>query len=340
MNDDQSANGFSGEADAASWFVRLQRHPDDGETQRAFKAWLAADPTHPQAWAQVEDAWGRLGDLKQDPEILAARAALQSELAAQARQRRMAWAAGLAAVAVMGGALLGYGVWRQGQSAEAMSVAAATPQALAVYRTPVGGQQTVDLEDGSKVTLNTDTEVRLTEWGATRRLALVRGEAYFEVAKDAQRPFVVGAAGRTVTALGTAFDVRVAPDRWSVSLVEGRVRVADQDATVEMSPGEHLEQVDDAPWSLERRKLEELISWREGSLLFEDRPLGAIVEELNRYSTLKVRIADPALASTRLSGRFKSGDVAGFVATLEAYGLARADHSSADAIALHSVVSE
>jgi len=248
MNDDQRTNGSSGEPDAASWFVRLQRHPDDEETQQAFEAWLAADPAHREAWARVDGAWGRLGELKQDPEILAARAALQSELAAQARQRRLSWAAGLAAVAVMGGGLLGYGVWRQGQTTEPTSVAAASPQPLAVYSTPVGGLRTVALEDGSKVTLNTDTEVRLTGWGASRRLSLVRGEAYFEVAQDPQRPFVVSVAGRTVTALGTAFDVRIAPDRWSVSLIEGKVRVAGADAAVEMAPGEHLVQVDDAPW--------------------------------------------------------------------------------------------
>ena len=339
MNDDQRQNGSSGDPDAASWFVRLQRHPDDRDVQEAFKAWLAADPAHQDAWAQVDGAWDRLGELKEDPEILAARQALKAELEAGRPRPRMAWAAGFA-VAVMGGALLAYGGWRQARPLEASVMAAAGPEALAVYRTPVGGRRTVTLEDGSKVTLNTDTEVRLAGWEDGRRLTLVRGEAYFEVAKDPRRPFVVSAAGRTVTALGTAFDVRLDPHRWSVSLVEGKVRVAAADESVDMAPGDHLVQADGEPWSVEKRNLDELTSWRDGSLVFENRPLGAIVAEMNRYSTRQVRITDPALASPPLSGRFKSGDVAGFVATLEAYGVVRADRSSAATIDLHPVVSE
>ncbi len=339
MNDDHRFDGLSGDPDAASWFVRLERHPGDADVRREFEAWLAADPSHEAAWASVSGAWDRLGALKEDPEILAARAAVAAELQAENHRARRPWAAGIAAVLVTGVALAGYGAWRQAQPSDAPTQIAAA-EALAVYRTEVGGRRTVVLEDGSKVTLNTDTEVRLTGWDQGRNLTLVRGEAYFEVSKDPSRPFVVSAGGRTVTALGTAFDVRLEPQRWSVSLVEGKVRVVADTAQVDLAPGDHLVQDGEAPWTLEKRNLDELTGWRDGSLVFENRPLGVIVEEMNRYSARKIQITDPALASRPLSGRFKSGDMAGFVATLEAYGLVRADYSAAGTIELHPAFSE
>ncbi|WGU39315.1 MULTISPECIES: FecR domain-containing protein [unclassified Phenylobacterium] len=342
MNDNQRQIGPSGSPDAASWFVRLQRHPDDRDVQNEFETWLAADPAHRDDWALVSGAWDRIGDLKDDPQVMAAREALKADLAAERRRPHMRWAAGIAATVLAAGSMLGYGSWRQAQDQNAApaAVVAAAPQALAVYRTPIGGQQVVTLQDGSRVTLSTDTEVRLTDWNKQRSLTLVRGEAYFEVAKNPDKPFVVSAEGRTVTALGTAFDVRVDPGEWSVSLIEGKVRVAGAHATVDMAPGQHLAQSGSAPWTLEARNLADLTSWREGSLVFENRPLASIVQEMNRYSTRKVRIADARLAATPLSGRFRTGDMAGFVATLEAYGMVKAGHTSANLIDLYPPAGE
>ena len=341
MNDNQRQIGPSGSPDAASWFVRLQRHPGDADLQGEFETWLAAASAHREDLSAVSGAWDRLGGLQDDPQVMAAREALKAELAAERRRPHMRWAAGIAATIVTAGAMLGYGSWQQAQRHTGAPVTAeAAPAVLTVYRTPVGGQQTIILQDGSKVTLSTDTEVRLTDWDRRRGLTLVRGEAYFQVAKNPDKPFVVAAAGRTVTALGTAFDVRVDPGQWSVSLIEGKVRVAAARTTVDLTPGHHLVQTGEAPWSLEKRNLAELTSWREGSLVFENRPLASIVQEMNRYSTQKVRIMDPVLAATPLSGRFKSGDVAGFVATLEAYGMAKAGRGSANTIDLHPLTGE
>lgn len=340
MNDNHRQDGSSGNPDAASWFVRLQRHPGDNELREAFETWLASDPRHPAEWAQVSATWDRVGELKDEPEVLAARDALRAELAQAKRAPQMRWAAGIAAIVIAGGAALGVGSWRQSQHQTQQRAAASSVQAIATYRTPVGGQQTVTLEDGSKVTLSTDSEVRLTEWGANRALTVVRGEAFFKVAKNPERPFVVTAAGRSVTALGTAFDVRVDPGQWSVSLVEGKIRVADTESSVDLVPGRHLMQVGDQPWTVETRNIAELATWREGRLVFDNRPLGSIVDEMNRYSSRKVQITDPALASTPLSGRFKSGDVAGFVATLEAYGMARGVETSSTTIELRPLTSE
>lgn len=337
MNDNRPQHGSSGSPDAASWFVRLERNPNDGELREAFETWLAASPQHRDDWSRVDGAWTRMDAVKDDPAVLAARAALQSELANARRAPPLRWAAGIAAAVVLGGGLLAFGSWRQATDVVQPVEVASAPQALAVYSTPVGGQQTVTLEDGSQVTLSTDTEVRLTDWERRRALTVIKGEAFFQVAKNPERPFVVTAAGRTVTALGTAFDVRVEPGQWSVSLVEGKVRVASAQTSIDMTPGHHLTQQGDAAWSVERRNVADLTSWRDGSLVFENQPLASIVREMNRYSTQQVQIADPTLAATPLSGRFKTGDTAGFVATLEAYGMARSSQTSPATINLFPI---
>ena len=146
MNDNQPQIGPSGSPDAASWFVRLQRHPDDRDVQNEFETWLAADPAHRDDWALVSGAWDRIGDLKDDPQVMAAREALKADLAAERRRPHMRWAAGIAATVLAAGSMLGYGSWRQAQEQNAApaAVVAAAPQALAVYRTPIGGQQVVE----------------------------------------------------------------------------------------------------------------------------------------------------------------------------------------------------
>lgn len=337
MNDNRPQHGSPASPDAASWFVQLERRPHDAGLRQAFEAWLAASPQHRDDWSRMGDTWTRMDAVKDDPAVLATRAALQAELANARRGPPLRWAAGIAATVMLGGGLLAFGAWRQAGDAPAPIQVASAPAVLAVYSTPVGGQQTVTLEDGSQVTLSTDTEVRLTNWDRQRALTVVKGEAFFQVAKNPEQPFVVTAAGHTVTALGTAFDVRVQPNQWSVSLVEGKVRVASPQTSVDMTPGHHLSQQGDGAWSVEQRNVADLASWRDGSLVFENQPLATIVQEMNRYSTQQMRITDPALAATPLSGRFKTGDVAGFVATLEAYGMARSSQTSPATINLFPI---
>jgi transmembrane sensor len=217
------------------------------------------------------------------------------------------------------------------------------------FRTAVGQQATVTLPDGSQLTLNTDTVVR-TKADEDRRLVyLDRGQAFFKVAKNPRHPFVVQAAGRTVTALGTAFDVRVDHGELKVVLVEGRVRVqsakpsavppangaaptpAPPPMTTDMAAGSQLVAVTDSDWRLTSTNVERETSWLKGQLVFDDQALGAIVEEMNRYSTRKM-VIDDDLAQRRLSGNFTPGDVHGFSQALRAAGLADLREGSDGAI--------
>jgi len=314
---------------AAAWFARRRAGPLEAPEQGAFAAWLSEDVEHGLAYGDAEHAWAVADAVCGDPRIQARRAALASQTPAWAL-RRAAMAAGLAVAVLAGGGTL-------------VVQHAFGPKHLATqaFHTRVGQRSTVTLPDGSAVTLNTDTVIRTRSDGERRLVYLDKGQAFFKVAKDRRHPFVVTAAGRTVTALGTAFDVRLDGRKLTVVLVEGKVRVegppaapttvhrsgraapgegrsADVQAT-EMLAGSELVAPDTSEWRLTRADTVKETSWTRGQIIFDDQPLSAVVAELNRYTDQKMVIDDPGLASRPISGSFKPGDVRGFTRSLEAY---------------------
>ena len=317
-------------SEATAWFLRRDAAPLSEAEDIAFDAWLAKSPTHLEIYEAVEAFWSATSQLERHPGFEATRRWAIASVD-RARRTRRAFAGGLVAAVVALGGLSFY------------LESGPKPLANQSFRTTVGQQATVTLPDGSQVTLNTDTVVR-TKADEDRRLVyLDRGQAFFRVAEDARRPFVVTAAGRTVTAIGTAFDVRVDRGALKVVLVEGKVRVESakpaappQDVqtgapdpqppaapmTTEMSAGSQLVAPDDADWRLTRTNVARETSWLKGQLVFDGIELAAVVEELNRYSTRKMVIGDPRLAERRLSGNFTPGDVHGFSRALRAAGVA------------------
>jgi transmembrane sensor len=323
---------------AAGWFAR-QRSGEMTPADRAeLRAWLEEDPTHRIAYLSVRRAWGGAAALRGDPQVL--------EIRQQWSERRR-WdvAARLAAacVALVLVSSAGFAGWR----------VFAGPQPLTdeAFRTAVGERSTVKLPDGSEVTLNTDTVLRTRADKDRRLIYLERGQAFFKVAQDKRHPFVVTAAGRTVTALGTAFDVRVDSGAFTVTLVEGKVRVeaplpapaspAGQERAVnfqatEMTAGSQLVAVAREPWRVAPANVVVETSWTKDILIFDDEPLTDVVAELNRYSGKKLVIVDPAIEKTPISGTFRSGDVDSFVRTIQAYRLAKAGDNTAEAVQLHA----
>ena len=314
---------------AAVWFARHRAAPLPDEERRAFEAWLAEDPEHAIAYAEAERAWAIADAVRDDPRISARRAVLAKGGPSRGLPGA-ALAAGLAIAVLAGGGVL--------------AVHFAGPRSLATqaYRTQVGQRSTITLTDGSVVTLNTDSVLRTRADGRRRLVYLDKGQAFFKVTKDRRHPFVVTAAGRTVTALGTAFDVRVEGRELKVVLVEGKVRVegppptppansphskpatsggqpaGDVQAT-EMLAGSELVAPGNAEWRLVRADTVRETSWVHGQIIFDNEPLGAVVAELNRYSDQKMIIDDPALAARPISGAFKPGDVQGFARSLQSY---------------------
>jgi transmembrane sensor len=198
------------------------------------------------------------------------------------------------------------------------------------YSTPVGGLASVPMSDGSKVTLNTDSQIRVALTETERRVELQQGEAFFEVAKDPNRPFVVTVGKKRVIAVGTAFSVRRNGNDVRVAITEGRVRIEDaaersteQDVSDEkiltLSAGS-IARATDAGVLIQERPILEIqtdLSWRTGYLIFRDMALADAVAEFNRYNTRKILIDDPTVAAIRVSGKFRSTQFEAFVRLLE-----------------------
>ncbi len=324
---------------AVDWFLRRAAGPLTADEVAEFEAWLKETPENPETYAAVETVWSAAAEVEEHPQVSAKRQAIIKAVD-RARTTRRTVMAGLA-VLIFGAGGLGW-----------YSLVAPKPLVTQSFETAVGQQATVSLPDGSKVTLNTDTLVR-TRADQNRRLVyLDRGQAFFRVAKDARHPFVVNAGGRTVTALGTAFEVRVDKGAFKVVLVEGKVRVdsaprpiageprprarAGKGAVLEqpvlqsteMTAGSELIARNDTDWRVTRTDVDRETSWLRGQIVFDDEELGDIVAELNRYSTRKIVIADPALAHERLSGIYTPGDLHGFSRALKSYGLAEVVNES------------
>jgi len=329
-------------AEAARWFAR-RRSGDLGPVEAGeLEAWLAADPAHRDAFRDLQIAWRDVETMRDDPRIMAMRAEASAVRPVRRRVLQGTVAAGLA-VAMAGLAMLGGRelLW------DAHRYSAQT------YQTGVGQRATVTLPDGTVVTLNTDSRLR-TRGSADRRLVyLDRGQAFFKVAHDKAHPFVVTAAGKTITALGTAFDVRVDDGRmFKVTLVEGRVRVEAPpalaprkdkvDAPVTTTPGQATEMVagtelvarDDNKWDLARADVRRDTSWTSGQLVFYATPLRQVVTELNRYSEKKIMLGDEPFADRPISGTFRTGDMETFARGLETYRMARIESDTADTLVL------
>lgn len=204
--------------------------------------------------------------------------------------------------------------------------------------TAVGQRLDQRLVDGSTVTLNTATRLTVRYDKQQRQVALMQGEAFFEVAKDQPAPFVVTANGVSVTAVGTAFSVRTLPAGAKIILLEGRIRVdtpgpggAAAISTM-LLPGNRLD-FDGTRITVQRLDAEQSLGWRQGKLNFQATPLGEVAAEMNRYSQKQI-VLGPGLATVPVTGTFRIGNPEGFLRTLEAAGLARVTQETADRVEL------
>jgi transmembrane sensor len=171
-----------------------------------------------------------------------------------------------------------------------------------------------------------------------RRLELTRGRAFFQVAKDRRRPFIVRTDKGAVTALGTAFDVRRDAAGMKIVLLEGRVRIqpsAQVQTTKPLEMAAGYEFIGDGVgWQLLKTDSVAETSWIRGDLIFDDQPLSTIVEDLNRYGGEKIVIADPEVGRRRLSAVLKAGDSKLFLASVQTLGLASVKRSDQNEIML------
>ena len=331
---------------AAAWLARKRSGEMTEQEARELAAWLDADPAHRVAWGLAAEVWGAAEGVRANPTMLAIR-----ERAV--RGRRFGWAArgGAIAASIVLAVFGGWAAMQRMPDGPVISTALATQADLVgaqarEFSTSVGQKRTVTLDDGTVVTLDTNTAIHTREGGRVRLVELDRGQAFFKVAHDRSRPFLVRAAGRTVVAVGTEFGVRVDQGRIAVTLIEGKVRVeapingrgdgrfSRYVQTTELTPGSRLEVADGKPWAISEVDPDRDTSWMTDKLVFQDEPLAKVVAELNRYSTRRIVIADPTLAGEPVSGSFRTDNIDEALRAIASYGLARVSAEDADTVEL------
>lgn len=321
---------------ASAWLV--QRAEGFSSVQRReFERWCKADPRHAAAVARLEATCALLERMPAVRDELQpvvefptpARAFRPPPRRAPAFSRLLAGLAAAVTLAAVGGWL-----WQRAQ-----------PAALQ-YVTSIGGYERVVLADGSVLELNASSEVHVDLAARERRLALVRGEAHFTVVPDPGRPFIVSAGGVAVRAVGTAFNVRLAPAAVEVLVTEGQVAVskpvarsgssptptvlrANERTKVRTSPGRSGVGVAGSPppnpapaaatavETLAPEALREALSWQERRLVFSATPLREVVIQFNRRNRVQLVLGDPALGERPVGGTFAADNVEGFVRLLE-----------------------
>lgn len=213
----------------------------------------------------------------------------------------------------------------------------------AAYSTPMGGTQTVSLDDGSKAVLSSDSRVAAAMSSGERHIDLQQGEAFFEVAKDSQRPFVVVVGERRVIAVGTRFSVRREADGLRVVVTEGIVRLetggagSTEQQTMRLPAGSVAQVGRNGVYvqSISVDKAEEYLSWRSGFVVFRDTSLADAVAEFNRYSVQKLIVGDTQAAAVHVGGHFRLSNTEAFVRLLE-QGFPVHAETKGDKIILHS----
>lgn len=313
------------ERTAARWLVRSHEASFSAADRAALTAWLDAATAHRVAWLRLEAAWRESGRLQVlAPPVTAAdmrprRRARAARGASGPRWRRVALAVGAVGLVLVIGATFALQRHRDVVN-------------VAEFATHVGTIETVALQDGSEATLGSNSRVEVAMSRRARNIRLVDGEAFFAVAKDAARPFVVLAAGFTVTAVGTRFAVRHEADGVRVVVTEGVVQLRPADGRagpVTRLPAGSVATANAQGTSTRSPGLAavtDLVAWRRGYLSFHDTPLANAVAELNRYNRQQLRIADDSIARLPIGGRVEWSNVAGFVRLLQQGFPIRAEH--------------
>lgn len=330
---------------AAAWLAQR----DEGltaEEQADFTRWQRADPRHAAAVARLEQTWAALQRLREfrpasrvhpDPDLLV-RARPPGRVISFPLAAALAGVAAAAVIAVM--------LWRGTPAAPTPAPGPPAAAPATVYATTADGYQRVVLADGSVLELNASSEAQVEFLPAERHVRLVRGEAHFTVAKNPRRPFVVQAGPVAVRAVGTAFNVRLAPQEVEVLVTEGRVRVEHGAAAAgpvpELAARQRLVVTTPAGAApgfadvetLPTESVQATLAWQGPRLNFADTPLASVVAQFNRHNRIQIELGDARLASVPVDGSFRAENVEAFVRLLESNRSVQVDRTGPDRIIL------
>ena len=300
---------------ASDWLLRIQAGSLDSEELAQWLQWYDADSANRSAFEKVQATFESIHALPQSERSAWASRLEALEQPERSRSRpgllpwfsRPVWATAFTLTFAL---IAGLVVWQLGRHGSVETSAFKTERAI---------HRDISLPDGSRVRLGARSQLFVNFTSQTRYVVLEGGEAFFNVAKDKERPFIVQAGEVTVRAVGTEFNVRRVMDKTIVAVTEGVVEVRQslrpddrrpRQATsrsaskaIRVVAGEQVS-VDPAAAvvSVKQVDSEAVIGWQEGRLEFVDEPLGMVIDTINRYSRRDIVITDKAINELRFSG--------------------------------------
>lgn len=324
------------EAEALAWIAQLDGHSMTEKDLAAFREWVNRSPVHAHEILELNSLWGELNVLTDMIGPITEADTISRQLRKRENfkswRRRWAWPlTALASVAVISITAI---TFKTAIPTEAVQTAEV--QLPTIYRTKIGGKQEHVLADGSKIILNTNSKVEVDYRSDQRRVRLLEGEVLFDVAHDISRPFLVYAGDGIVRAVGTAFTVHLYGNEFDVIVTEGSVElssvlpepVAKLDeskprklASLGIVKAGHKAKYENSVASiatLSEVEMSAKTSWRNGVITFNGETLEEVIEEVSRYTEMKIDIGDADLKSLQVGGVFKAGDTASVFNNLKA----------------------
>lgn len=289
------------EAEARHWVVRLSEN--DKDDAQAFEKWLGQNEGHGQAYKDAKRVWQGAGALENLKGMVSLddldRFSMELATAQTSRPKRYIYGAVAAAMLLFMVGL--FGDWGQGP----VAVSGGS------YETAMAEIRTVTLSDGSVVSLGAASDIRVDFAEGVRRVFLERGQAFFDIKKDAGRPFYVYADQAIIRVVGTRFDVRRGAGEISVGVVEGIVDVTQGSgqpahAKTRLIAGDQLVVKQGQESAVKPVSVSTLGAWREGRLYYEDVTLREVIADISRYHPDQIRLASSDIGDLRITGSFNT----------------------------------
>lgn len=332
---------------ASDWVARINAGPLSPDLQTAFNTWITRDRQNQVDLTMVRLTWSVAQKLHTSDEARRELRALKSSSEGVHWFSRFfggssnpfaipspRFASAFAAIVLMVAGAVWYFQTPSPQPSNSLALLHNGENAL----TAIGEISSYTLPDGSTLTVNADSNVRVAFTDERRQIFLERGQAFFEVQHNTKRPFVVVAGAQTIVVTGTQFDVRYDAQKSAtqVAVVAGHVNVGDSNHSADANAFLALEANDvfnfpqGGPPMRVALAANLVSAWQKRKLYFESTTVGDVLLSVNRYTTKRLELADPKLADLPLSGSFKAGDTDAILFSLETlYGIHATDNGAA-----------
>jgi len=320
--------------EASYWLIRLDSGPLSDEDAKAFSEWLHASSHHTDAVIELCKVWDNM-EILSELSVLFPFSSKTTPVHEKTRFLHRPVLLFAAAVVLF---LVTTVVFVQVQSRMGESKETASRLYEVAYQTAVGEQKSIMLPDGSSANLNTDSLVVINFSNHQRGIRLVRGEAYFKVAHEPDRPFLVHAADGIVRAVGTAFSVRIRGMNMEVTVTDGKVELASVlpdkiqvqmdnlseiisvESLITLEAGQTADFSNNAEqlvMFVEPEVISRKLSWQHGLLEFKGETLEEVVSEISRYTDIRIIISDESIRNIRIGGYFRAGEVEALLSVLQ-----------------------